>query len=111
MVKTCSAENNRFKRSWEFGRLRRRIDTFLCRVDGSFQQRTAVWFIGRCLVSHVDATWNGGQIIRIDILPKPRMVAARPPASYVEEREHRFGLVSLCTGDPTDDCRTRPVSK
>src|SRR6476469_132768 len=111
MVKSCSAENNRFKRSWEFGGLRRRI------VDGSFEQRprlpakpmdSNVACIG---LVHINATWNRRNIIRIDILPNSCMIAARPPATHVEEREHRLSLVSLCTGDPTDDCRTRPVSK
>src|SRR6476660_5186766 len=112
MVKSCSAENNRFKRSWEFGGLRRRI------VDGSFEQGprlpakpkwTPMWLVSALV--HIDATRNGRNIIRIDILPNSCMIAAGPPATHVEEREHGLSLVSLCTGDPTDDCRTRPVSK
>ena len=120
LVTPYSAEDNRFKRPWEFGGLRRRNGRRSCAglmVHLSKEQdcRRSQWIPMRLVPAngsiHVDATWNGRHIIRIDIFPDPCMIAARSPASHIQEREHRFSLVSLCTCHPTDDCRTRPVSK
>src|SRR4029079_1594102 len=122
MVLTCSAEDSRFKEAWEFEGLRRRnggrswvgLMVHLSNEQDCWRSPCIPMWLGLHQpigLMHVDATWTGRHIIRIDIFPDPCMIAARSPASHIQEREHRFSLVSLRTCHPTDDCRTRPVSK
>src|SRR4029077_162114 len=56
-----------------------------------------------------DASRNRGAILGINILPDPGMRRAHPPASHVEERQHRL-LVSLRARYSSDHRHSRPLS-